>query len=108
MRLLSILKIDTLRKCSKRIWLLFFAEALIVMVNFNKLEIPESLFVLLLFIVACYSVISLFGYAYWLMGQWCDMTIEARFLKSSYWFVLASISLASVLIFRKMGLIIFR
>lgn len=97
----EILKIDTFKKCSKNIWLSFFGVLFIIMLNYRALVMPIWLIVAIIFTVVCYSVISLFGYAYWLIQQWNNIELETRLLKFLYWVVLGLINLVSIYMLSK-------
>ena len=95
-KFLEIFRIDTFRKCSKNIWLSFFGLLLIIMFNYRALVIPIWLIVMIMFVIVCYSVAALIGYAYCLFRQWHNIELETRLLKFFYWTFLCLINLIDV------------
>lgn len=91
-RILTALKCDTFARCSKNVWLSSSAVIFVIMINYQAWVIPSWAVVLIACIILCYSLLSLLGYAYWLIGMWRVMGVGAKAAKSFYWFFLGAIN----------------
>jgi len=101
MKILTALRSDTLGRCSKNVWLSFLVELFVVMLNYRTWLIPSWLVAFIVLVIVCYSLISFYGYVYWLINQWHSLEVETRLLKSLYWTLLGVVTLLSIYILLK-------
>ena len=99
--IISKLRLDGAGKCSRNIWLSFFAGLLLISMNYRTLVIPLWLIILMLIVIVTFSLASFIAFIYWISVLWNNYSIGDRVQKFLYLMVLGVLNLLNFYILLK-------
>jgi hypothetical protein len=101
MKVITSLGLDSSKNCSRNIWLSLLSVLILVFANYTALIMPLWIIILISILLLIFSAASFIVFIYWMITSWKDYSIELRFGKVFYLFVLGLVNLISFYILLK-------
>jgi hypothetical protein len=100
-KIITGLRLDNNRNCSRNIWLSFLAVLILVSVNYRALIMPLWTIILISILILIFPAASFIAFVYWIIVAWNDYSIDSRLGKVFYLFVLGLVNLINFYILLK-------
>ena len=93
LKLITILRLHSMKGCSNNIWMAFLLLIVLVGINYRTLIMPIWLIATTTLALLVFSIVSIISFAYWVFKYWEEFSAGRRLYEVFYFLVLLVIIL---------------